>query len=157
MGKRVVETASGAKVRYARKKLFCHRSASIVTLGTETVVAPAEDGSEEDDDNDYDSADGAESDEDGMETDGRLGTQHGERATICSHFLRILIYEVTHSDFIITSRIRGVIDFNGPRNGDRQALLQKERMNQNPNSFHSSVRTTTHSRLFLPDHHDKAS
>ncbi|KAL9395871.1 hypothetical protein Peur_010124 [Populus x canadensis] len=43
----------------------------------EIVVTPAEDGSEEDDGNDYDSADGAESDEDGMETDGRLGTQHG--------------------------------------------------------------------------------
>ena len=56
----------------------------LLLLGTETVVAPAEDGSEEDDDNDYDSADGAESDEDGMETDGGLGTQHGERATICS-------------------------------------------------------------------------
>ncbi|KAJ7006278.1 hypothetical protein NC653_005587 [Populus alba x Populus x berolinensis] len=52
----------------------------LLLLGTETVVAPAEDGSEEDDDNDDDSADGAESDEDGMETDGRLGTQHGERA-----------------------------------------------------------------------------
>jgi len=57
----------------------------LLLLATEIVVTPAEDGSEEDDGNDYDSADGAESDEDGMETDGRLGTQHGERAIICSN------------------------------------------------------------------------
>ncbi|KAB5557411.1 hypothetical protein DKX38_008320 [Salix brachista] len=50
----------------------------LLLLATEIVVAPAEN-NDEDEDDDYDSADGAESDEDGMEIDGKLGTQQGER------------------------------------------------------------------------------
>ncbi|KAG6785944.1 hypothetical protein POTOM_007535 [Populus tomentosa] len=70
----------------------------LLLLGTETVVAPAEDGSEDDDDSDYDSADGAESDEDGMETDGRLGTQH-----VLPPALEACIYCILSSD-----RLRGI-------------------------------------------------
>ncbi|KAJ6412366.1 hypothetical protein OIU84_005424 [Salix udensis] len=50
----------------------------LLLLATEIVVAPAEN-DDDDEDDDYDSADGAESDEDGMEIDGKLGTQQGER------------------------------------------------------------------------------
>uniref|UniRef100_A0A6N2NIL8 Uncharacterized protein n=2 Tax=Salix viminalis TaxID=40686 RepID=A0A6N2NIL8_SALVM len=50
----------------------------LLLLATEIVVAPAENDADDEDD-DYDSADGAESDEDGMEIDGKLGTQQGER------------------------------------------------------------------------------
>ncbi|KAF9682853.1 hypothetical protein SADUNF_Sadunf05G0151300 [Salix dunnii] len=108
-GKRVVETTSGAKVRLHPQSLNFKLSfwksndyplviydeitrgdggmhirnctvigpLPLLLLATEIVVAPAE--NDDDDDDDYDSADGAESDEDGMEIDGKLGTQQGER------------------------------------------------------------------------------
>ncbi|KAJ6938859.1 hypothetical protein NC651_005325 [Populus alba x Populus x berolinensis] len=121
-------------------------------------VAPAEDGSEEDDDNDYDSADGAESDEDGMETDGRLGTQHGYTSSqstspaleACIYRLHIRISLLpAESVESLTSMVHAT-EIGKPASGRRG-------MNQNPNSFLSSLMDNDTQQTIPSDHHDKAS
>ncbi|KAH8515544.1 hypothetical protein H0E87_004128 [Populus deltoides] len=131
----------------------------LLLLATEIVVTPAEDGSEEDDGNDYDSADGAESDEDGMETDGRLGTQHGytssqtQSTSSCSGGL--YIYCILSIDGLrgislpaesvesLTSMVHAT-EIGKPASGRRG-------MNQNPNSF-LSLLMNNDTQQTIPSH-----